>query len=251
MVSKSTRENTSDERQCVCINIDTVCNLIEDWVSSMRHANASPSYNAGTSRMRMRGLSKSTNRTSRLIYGFCKPCTVIGLSRGWSEAKRTKCEIIQERQIEFRRAYISDRLDLKISSAAIIISTRRREGTRDFPLTVSKLFPRSEISRRARSKPYLVTSPESKFQFRIDPASSVELEGSMKNGKLCRLLFYLDTANSCFLPFYPCSRNSKMLKKRSLKNCIQCLITRLCQLLVKGCRMDWGEQNGTGLFCSP
>lgn len=76
--------------------------------------------------MRMRGLSKSANRTSRLIYGFCKPCTVIGLSREWREAnRRTKCEIIQERQIEFRRAYISSRLDFKISSAAIIISTRR------------------------------------------------------------------------------------------------------------------------------
>lgn len=100
----------------------------EDWVLSMRHANASPSYNARASRMRMRGLSKSANRTSRLIYGFCKPCTVIGLSRGWSEAnRRTKCEIIQERQIEFRRAYISSRLDFKISSAAIIISTRRLE----------------------------------------------------------------------------------------------------------------------------
>jgi len=48
----------------------------------MRHANASSSYNARASRMRMRGLSKSANRTSRLIYGFCKPCTVIGLSRG-------------------------------------------------------------------------------------------------------------------------------------------------------------------------
>lgn len=123
LITGSTMPN---KRHCVQINIDTVCNLIEVWVSSMRHANASPSYNAGTSRMRMRGLSKSTNRTSRLIYGFCKPCTVIGLSRGWSEAKRTKCEIIQKRQIEFRRAYISDRLDLKISSAAIIISTRRR-----------------------------------------------------------------------------------------------------------------------------
>lgn len=92
----------------------------------MRNANASPSYNARASRMRMRGLSKSANRTSRLIYGFCKPCTVIGLSREWREAnRRTKCEIIQERQIEFRRAYISSRLDFKISSAAIIISTRR------------------------------------------------------------------------------------------------------------------------------
>ena len=95
----------------------------------MRHANASPSYNARASRMRMRGLSKSANRTSRLIYGFCKPCTVIGLSRGWSEARRrTKCEIIQERQIEFRRAYISGRLDLKISFVVIIILTRRHGG---------------------------------------------------------------------------------------------------------------------------
>lgn len=90
----------------------------------MRHANALLSYNARASRMRMRGLSKSTNRTSRLIYGFCKPCTVIGLSKRWSKAKRrTKCEIIQERQIELRRACISSRLDLKISSTAIIIST--------------------------------------------------------------------------------------------------------------------------------
>jgi len=37
--------------------------------------------------------------------------------------RRGECEIIQERQIEFRRAYISSGLDLKISSAAIIIPT--------------------------------------------------------------------------------------------------------------------------------
>lgn len=56
----------------------------------MRHANTSPSYNARASRMRMRGLSKSANRTSRLIYGFCKPCTVIGLSKGERSEKENQ-----------------------------------------------------------------------------------------------------------------------------------------------------------------
>lgn len=100
---------------------------IEGWSLALStwHANASPSYNARVSRVRIRRLSKSTNRTSCLIYGFCKPCTVIGLSRRRSgETMRTECEIIQERQIEFRRAYLSGRLDLKISFVVIIISMK-------------------------------------------------------------------------------------------------------------------------------
>lgn len=62
-------------------------NSIEDWVLSMQHANASLSYNTRASRMRMRGLSKSANRTLRLIYGLCKPCTVIGLSKGMERSE--------------------------------------------------------------------------------------------------------------------------------------------------------------------
>lgn len=56
-------------------------------------------------------------------------------------------------------------------------------------------------------------SVESKFWYYIDPASSGELEGSMKNTKLYRLLFYRDVANGCSLAFPPCYRSSKMLKK--------------------------------------
>lgn len=56
-----------------------------------------------------------------------------------------------------------------------------------------------------------VNIPESKCWYYIDPASSVELEGSMKNIKLYKLLFYLDIANSCLQPFSPCCGIVKML----------------------------------------
>lgn len=44
------------------------------------------------------------------------------------------------------------------------------------------------------------------------PSSSVGLEGSVKNIKLCRLLSYLDTANNLLLPFSPLCRSSKKYK---------------------------------------